>query len=185
MKNVTWHRGIGADITSDMSISEQLEISGLNWAVHTSPVTYGLNMQRFTSDYRRAVYRADTNLLLDTCGKNWEPFQNFQILETFHRFCGHAGLTIDHLGALNEGRIIFASANLPHEINVRQVGDIVRARVLLLNHHTVGNGLQVRVQAERLVCANGMTMPVKIGNRVVNHVGVFDAIARSGGQEFS
>lgn len=64
MSNTTWHRGIGSDITSDMTIDEQLEVAGLNWEVATSEIKYGDYFQN-QSDYKKAIYRADNGLLLD------------------------------------------------------------------------------------------------------------------------
>lgn len=171
MTSITWHRGIGAKITPDMSIEQQLVVAGLDWQVETSPIKYA---GRYDSEYKRAVYRTDTGELLDCCGKNWKPYQNKDLLQTFHRFCGEANLTVDHLGALDSGRVIFAGADLPVNFDVQNVGDIVRGRLLLFNFHKVGYGLQVKIQGERLVCANGMTLPVTTGSRVINHVSAFN-----------
>lgn len=175
MSNVTWHRGIGSEITSDMSIDDQLEIAGLNWEVATSEIKYGSNFEK-QSDFKKALYRTDNGILLDTCGKNWKPYQNKELVQAFHQFCTTANLTVDHLGSLDNGRIIFAGAELPREINVGNVGDIVRGRILLFNFHKVGYGLSVRVQMERLVCTNGLTEPVRVGQKTINHVSAFDSI---------
>lgn len=172
MSNITWHRGIGSDVSASMTLDEQLVAAGLNWDVATSDVSYG---DRYESGYKKAIYRTDTGDLLDCAGKNWIPYQNKDLLEVFHRFCGDAGLSIDHLGALDGGRVIFAGADLPISFDVRNVGDIVRGRLLLFNFHKVGFGLQVKIQAERLICTNGMTLPVTMGNRVINHVSAFNA----------
>lgn len=177
MAFTSWTRGIGSEVSPNMSLEKQLELAGLNWEVATSPISYGCDFQHNTIDgeYRKAIYRSDTGMLLDVGGKQWRPFQNRDIVSAFHNFCEKAGLQMNHLGSLEDGRTIFASANLPSEINVRQVGDIVRARVILINYHKVGFGLSIRLQMERLVCLNGMAQPVRIGNRVVTHVGNFDS----------
>lgn len=174
MTTLQWHRGIGTDITPDMSVEDQLQLAGLNWQALTSPIAYG-QWYGHTSQERQAIYRSDTGALLDVAGKHWTPFQNREIVQTFHNFCEGTGLSIDHLGSLEDGCTIFASANLLRELNIRKVGDIVRGRVLLFNYHKVGFGLSIRVQLERLVCTNGMTQPVRIGARSLTHVGHFDA----------
>lgn len=171
MNNVTWHRGIGTDIDSTMTLDQQLEKSGLNWNVGTSPVRYSGQNLNYYSDYRKAVYREDTGLLLDCAGKNWEPFQNREIVKIFHDFCNASGLSLDHLGYLDEGRTIFASADLKATHDINEVGDLVKGRVILLNYHSVGKGLQVRLQCERLICTNGMTQPITIGAKPITHVG--------------
>lgn len=169
-----WHKGIGCSVSSDMTLQQQLEEAGLNWEVATSEIKYG-KFFPYQSDFKKAVYRTDNGKLLDTCGKNWKPYQNKELIETFHRFCENTNLQIDHLGSLEGGRVIFAKAELPIEIDVAKVGDIVRGRILLFNYHKVGFGLNIRVQFERLICTNGMTLPVKAGNKVINHVSAFDS----------
>lgn len=175
MNSTFWHRGIGSEIFSNSSIDQQLQDSGLNWEVDTSDICYGHWGHEYQSDFKKAVYRTDNGKLLDTCGKNWKPYQNKEIVETFHEFCRDASLKINHLGSLEEGRVIFAAAKLPIEIDVRKVGDVVSGRILLFNFHKVGYGLNIRVQFERLVCSNGMTLPVRVGQRVINHVSSFDS----------
>jgi len=174
MTQVTWHRGIGADITSDMSVDDQLEVAGLDWEVRTSPISYG-NETRYDTDKRKAIYRADTGTLFDVASDRWTPFQNREIVETFHNFCGQSDLTIAHLGLLQGGRTIFAGADLKRSFDVKQVGDIVRGRLLLFNYHAVGYGLVVKLHLERLICTNGMTQPVRVGNRTIGHVGGFNS----------
>lgn len=169
MSNTVWHRGIGSDITSDMTIDEQLEVADLNWEVATSEIKYGDYFQN-QSDHKKAIYRADNGLLLDVAGKNWQPYQNRDLLQVFHSFTNAVDLQIDHLGSLDNGRVIFAGANLNIELDIAKVGDIVRGRILLFNFHKVGYGLQVRLQFERLVCTNGMTQPVRVGSRSLTHV---------------
>ena len=66
MTNTTWHRNVGADITADMTAKEQLQAAGLDWTVETSPIRYGQAYEYKGKDYRRAVYRSDNGLLLDT-----------------------------------------------------------------------------------------------------------------------
>lgn len=172
MTTITWHRGIGASITPDMSIDDQLIAARLDWEVETSAIRYA---DRYESEYKKAVYRTDTGELLDCCGKNWKPYQNKDLVETFHRFCEGTNLKIDHMGALEGGRVIFAGADLKTDFDVRNVGDVVSGRLLLFNFHKVGYGLQVKLQAERLICTNGMTLPVTTGSRIINHVKAFDS----------
>lgn len=170
MVNQVWHRGIGINVSDDMSLSEQLSAAGLNWQVETSDIRYG---QGYQSEYKRAIYRSDNGMLLDCCGSNWMPYQNSEILETFHKFCEGTELKIDHLGFLEDGRIIFASADLPKTLDVKGVGDIVKSRILLFNYHKVGYGLQAKIQLERLVCTNGMTQNVHLNGRTMSHIGAF------------
>lgn len=173
MNNTLWHKGIGADVSPGMTIDQQLEKAGLNWQVGTSEIQYGDRFE-YQAKAKKTLYRLDNGQLLDVVGKDWKPYQNSELLQVFHEFCESANLELNHLGSLDKGKTIFASADLPIEIDVRKVGDIVRGRLLLFNHHKLGYGLNIKVQFERLVCTNGLTTPVRIGNRIVNHVSAFN-----------
>ena len=167
------YRGIGAEINPGMTIDEQLEAASLNWEVATTDVSFGDNIQ-YKSDYRKALFRADTGQLLDTVGKNWQPFQNREIVTTFNQFLEESKLEIEHLGSLDQGRTIFATAKLNDEFALSQE-DLVEGRLLLTNYHKQGRGLKVDLMTRRLVCSNGMTVPVRVGGRTITHVSNFDS----------
>ncbi len=167
------YQGIGAEIDKDLTVNEQIEAAGLNWTVATSPIKYG---DRFNqeSDYRKALYREDTGKLLDTVGKNWKPYQNKEIVASFNSFCFENGLQIDHLGSLDDGRCIFATAKLNSSFALSG-DDIVSGKILLTNYHKSGCGLTVSLMTVRLVCTNGLVLPVRVGKKVISHVSSFNA----------
>lgn len=170
--SVKLYRGIGAEIDKDLTVDEQCLLSGLNWTVATSPIKYGTNFGH-ESDYKKALYREDTGKLLDTVGKNWKPYQNFQIVESFNSFCFENGLEIDHLGSLDDGRCIFATARLNSSFALSG-DDIINGKILLSNYHKSGCGLTVSLMTVRKICTNGLTLPVRVGKKVISHVSSFD-----------
>ena len=171
-ENLALYRGVGAALDPRLDIDEQLTAAGLNWQVAISELRYGASFAH-QSDYRKAIYRSDNGLLLDTAGGRWQPFQNHQILETFQQFCRDAGIELEHLGALRQGRTIFATAKLNEQFDLTRE-DVTDGRILLTNYHEFGAGLRVDLMTNARICTNGMTLPVRVGSRTINHVGAYN-----------
>jgi phage/plasmid-like protein (TIGR03299 family) len=171
-ENLDMYRGVGAAINPGLSIHQQLESAGLNWQVEISDVRYGHSFSH-QSDYRKAIYRSDNGFLLDTVGGRWQPFQNRQILETFQQFCSEAGIELEHLGELRQGRTIFATAKLNEQFDLTR-DDVTDGCVLLTNYHEFGAGLRVDLMTNARICTNGMTLPVRVGSKTINHVGLYN-----------
>jgi phage/plasmid-like protein (TIGR03299 family) len=168
----TWYRNLGTPIASGMTIDEQLKEAGLDWTVELSPIGYGDDLS--TEEYL-AAYRSDTQEVLSIYGKWRKPFQNRQILETFHTFCEQNDLQIDRIGCLKAGKELFAFTKLPIEIDVKKVGDITETHLMITESHECGRGLQIDLYFNRLVCTNGMTRPVRQRQQIINHVSEYNS----------
>lgn len=170
-----WHRNVGIEITSGMSLNEQLEAAGLNWTVERSPYCYGDDFQ-FQDNKSVIAYRSDNGEVLDRHGPRRNVFQNAAIVQAFHDFCDNSGddLTIERLGSLDGGKSLFATAKLKHTIDVAQVGDLIESRVLLTESHVSGVALQIRLFFNRLICTNGMTELVKLRGQTLTHMKEFN-----------
>jgi phage/plasmid-like protein (TIGR03299 family) len=168
----TWYRNLGTAIASGMTIDDQLKAAGLDWTVELSPIRYGDDCS--TEEYL-AAYRSDTQEVLSVYGKWRKPFQNRQILETFHTFCEQNDLQIDRIGCLKAGKELFAFTKLPIEIDVKKVGDITETHLMITESHECGRGLQIDLYFNRLVCTNGMTRPVRQRQQIINHVSEYNS----------
>jgi phage/plasmid-like protein (TIGR03299 family) len=168
----TWYRNLGTPIASGMTIDDQLQAAGLDWTVELSPIRYGDDCS--TEEFL-AAYRSDTQQVLSVYGKWRKPFQNRQILETFHTFCEQNDLQIDRIGCLKAGKELFAFTKLPIEIDVKKVGDITETHLLITESHECGRGLQIDLYFNRLVCTNGMTQPVRQRQQIINHVSEYNS----------
>jgi phage/plasmid-like protein (TIGR03299 family) len=168
----TWHRDTAVDIQPGMAVDQQLKTAGLDWQVNLSPVFYGDEKQHKAPVI--AAYRSDNNAFFDIYTKR-KPWQNAEIVETFNRFCDGANLPISYLGNLDGGRILYAAAKLPEMIAPAQsVGDLTEGYLLLEDSHLNGRGLSISIYANRLVCTNGMKRPVRLGQKIISHVGQFN-----------
>lgn len=174
------YKGIGAPVDSSMSIDEQVKAAGLDWEVKKSYVRYGEFFEE-VDEATCAVYRpADPDRGMPKAKRfcyaspEWTPFQNTEIVETFNKFCNDAGIEIEHLGALQDGGCIFATARMNETFSVMNSDDIVAGRILLTNYHTYGKGLRVDMMTVRLICTNGLTTSVRNKSKVITHLGAYN-----------
>lgn len=172
MTTRSWYRNLGTAVTAGMTIDNQLQAAGLDWSVELSPIRYGDDCM--TEEFL-AAYRSDTNQVLSVYGKWRKPFQNRQILETFHTFCQQHDLQIDRIGCMKAGKELFAFTKLPVVIDVKKVGDVTEAHLLITESHECGRGLQVDLYLNRLVCTNGMVRPVRTNQAIINHVSEYNS----------
>lgn len=167
-----WHRDTAVDIQPGMTVDQQLQAAGLDWQVNLSPVFYGDQKQHKAPVF--AAYRSDNNAFFDIYTKR-KPWQNAEIVEVFNRFCDGAELPISHLGKLDGGRVLYAAAKLPEMIAPAQaVGDLTEGYLLLEDSHKNGTGLSISLYANRLICTNGMKRPVRLGQKIISHIGKFN-----------
>lgn len=166
-----WHRGTATEV-SGMNINEQLKASGLDWEVVTSGFRYGDRYQ-FRQTDTQVAFRSDNGMFIDTYTDR-KPWQNREIIEHFHEFCDGAGLTVTHIGSLNDGKQIYATAKLPVVTDVIRCGDVTEHWLMLRDSHVNGKGLQVSVYSNRLVCTNGLHQLIRQGSKTISHLGSFN-----------
>jgi phage/plasmid-like protein (TIGR03299 family) len=163
-----WHRGCAIDVQG-LTLDQQLKQAGLDWEVETSGFRYGEKYQHRSTEVK-AAFRSDTGMFLDIYSAR-EPWQNREILQHFHDFCDGAGLKVTQIGSLDQGRKIFAAAEMELRTDVLNCGDITRWWLLLQDSHMNGQGLKISVYANRVVCTNGMHELIKGRNQNISHLG--------------
>lgn len=168
-----WHRGCAIPVAG-LSIDEQLRQARLDWEVLTTGFRYGDKYQ-YRETNAQAAFRSDTGMFLDIYTDR-KPWQNREIVEHFHHFCEESdmGLEVSHIGSLKDGKILMAAAKLPIVTEIAKVHDITEWWLLLKDSHLNGNGLQVSLYCNRMVCTNGMHDLVRVNNKVMAHTGEFD-----------
>lgn len=172
-----WHRGT-AIAAAGLTLDEQLEAAGLNWDVVTSGFRYG-NSYQFRETDVKVAFRSDNGMFIDTYSDR-QPWQNREILDHFHQFCDASDLAVSHIGSLNNGKQIYAAAKLPVQIDVANCGDITEYWLLLRDSHLNGQGLQVSLYGNRMVCTNGLHELIRQGSQTIAHLGNFNKERVSG-----
>jgi phage/plasmid-like protein (TIGR03299 family) len=154
-----WH-GLGTQVPAEATGEEMLVVAGLNWTVKRRQ----LAMRSATTDRRmlteplagfRAIVRSDTDHVFQVASDRYQPVQNREIVDFFREFCEAGHATVETVGALRDGAVIWALARL----NGGSTAEIMRddklqGYMMLATSHdgslkTIGKPTQVRV-----VCGN-------------------------------
>ncbi|MGL5925516.1 DUF932 domain-containing protein [Chroococcidiopsis sp.] len=167
-----WNRQTGIAIESGASVQSILDAANLNWEVEVSPERYG-HFGEYTSPDSFVAFRSDNGMKLSNYGASRKPLQNREVIGMFSDFLNKAGLEIDTVGTFANGRELWASVDLPtqYDIDVRKVGDITKAKLMLIESHALNKGLQIMVYYDRLACTNGMTQKLSTQAGVIAHTG--------------
>jgi phage/plasmid-like protein (TIGR03299 family) len=129
--------------------------SGLNWQVEKRPIFD----EKGTKLPILGTFRSDTDQFLGPVGENYHIIQNDELFRLPERLVKE-GTPVEYAqaGTLKGGLGAFVQYNLPKlDIDVKKKGDIVRMSVMIRTMHNGSGSLFYRLQAERLVCLNGMT----------------------------
>lgn len=180
MKRTIWHGGTAKQVTSDMDVTDQLQAVDLDWDVLNIPGQYTNPVTQEIEDIpgHSLACRSDNGTVLDVYNKGRQSWSNREVFTAFNQFCDESemGLTVDFVGSLNGGKQFYLAAKLPLEMKMkRDVNDITEAYLLCRDSHLDGNGQQILIYADRLICTNGMTRRVKLKQSVTSHSRAFSA----------
>jgi hypothetical protein len=197
MNDRVWHRGTAVELQPGLTVDQQLAAARLDWDIKLADLEFSVDGQRKRPKGQKVAYRADTGEFIDTYKKR-QVWQNRQIVEVFNQFCDNAKIPMTHLGYLNDKNQVFCAALLAEHTRNRSSIDKNQSYLMLQNGHRNGDGLQVWIYSNRLICVNGQTHAVTnaqdvtqfikgkaIGGvndrrvkdrlKVINHVGSFNA----------
>lgn len=156
---VPWH-GLGVQVPEGSTGTEMLTAAGLNWQVKshrifTRQATDGKVVEIESS---RAIVRQDSNKVFMIAGHGYQPHQTSDIVGFFQEFCLAGNATMETVGALKDGAVVWALAKLQADAK-RIIGgvDELKGYMLLATSFdgslkTTGSPTQVRV-----VCHNTLT----------------------------
>jgi phage/plasmid-like protein (TIGR03299 family) len=125
------------------------------------------------------IFRSDTNRCLGSVREAYQEVQNIDLLR-MPELLQSAGVNVKfkRAGEMNGGERVYAEYELPFEVDVREVGDIVRASIVSSTRHDGKGAVINNVNLNRLVCTNGVTMKTAYALQYARHnSGVEFAIA--------
>ena len=164
-----WHE-LGHKVSDTATGEEMLTVAGLNYRVQRRALAMRTTklgdptMLTAELDGFRAIVRSDTNHVFQVASDRYQPVQNIDIVNFFREFCEAGHASVDTVGALRDGAVIWALAKLNGGSSATLVGgDELRGYMLLATSHdgslkTIGKPTQVRV-----VCGNTMAMALGDG----------------------
>lgn len=148
-----------------------LNAASLNWEVHKRALAMRPLLENGEVDKSRmltaplegfqAVVRGDNDHVFQIASDRYEIVQNYQVVDFFREYCEAGNASLETVGALRDGAVIWALAKLDAKSGligpnsaIESLRDIVEAYMLLATSHdgtlvTIGQPTQVRV-----VCQN-------------------------------
>ena len=146
-----WH-GLGEVLESAPTISEAIELSGLNWEVGLKDLQTvdGIPVPN------RATFRKDTGAVLGVVGPRYVPLQNSDAFDWFQPFIESGECELHTGGSLCQGEKVWVLAKINRDNSVIAGDDEVAKFVLLSNSHNGTTAIRVGFTPIRVVCANTM-----------------------------
>lgn len=157
-----WH-GIGAKLDPTATPAEFLKAAKLDWSIDSVPVYAHTDQGAIEIPNKRAFLRSTDHKVMTLASSAWKPFQNAYVVDFMKRYCDAGGATMETVGALRDGQVVWALARINHDFEVRK-GDRVNGYILITSPHQVGQSIQVRSTTVRVVCANTMAMADRASN---------------------
>jgi phage/plasmid-like protein (TIGR03299 family) len=149
-----WH-GLGFEVPENATGAEMLDTAKLNWLVQRRNIAMksadGKSLLVGPLKGWLAIVRADTNDVFQVSSDRYHPVQNKEIVEFFREYCEAGHATMETVGGLKGGAIVWALAKLNGKSTVDIGGvDKVEGRLLLATSHdgtvrTIAKAVQTRV----------------------------------------
>lgn len=156
-------------IDGDRPIIPQIEGTALDFKLETRPCYHQTPDGFKDYDARRFLVNGNTNEIFDVVGKNWQPHQPLEVLESFQDWVNSTNeLKLTHVGQLDGGRIVYGLADFPDVIQFGE--DTTVAKVLLTNMNKLGYATRIELFTYRIVCSNGLTVRSRKGSMRINHL---------------
>lgn len=163
-----WH-GLGYEVPANATGAEMLRIAKLDWAVQRRAIAMrpgdGNKQVMLTAPLAnfRAIVRQDNDQVFQVSTDRYEPVQNREIVEFFREYCEAGHATMETVGGLKGGAIVWALAKLNGGSDAILGGvDALKGYMLLATSHdgslrTIGKPTNVRV-----VCWNTLSASLGI-----------------------
>lgn len=152
-----WH-GLGKVFNQEITIEQALKESGLDFHVDKLPNIHRLGTgQEIISDSSFFTVRTDVQKVLGTrLGPDYTVYQNTEALDIVDELLKTKKITIETVGAIDEGRKVFTCLKLNNSIVVDGSDEIFQY-VLLANSHDGSLAITAMPTNVRVVCNNTLS----------------------------
>lgn len=171
-QQAAWH-GLGQVFNTEITIENALIDAGLDFDVIKQPNIHRLsNGQDEVSTTSFFTERTDVNKVLGGhVGANYTVYQNTDALQLVDEMVKTKMVTIETVGAVDEGRKVFTCLKLTNPIIVGK-GDEITQYVLLANSHDGSLAITAMPTNIRVVCNNTLSAALagsKVGMHKIRH----------------
>lgn len=158
-----WH-GMGTEITNDMTLDQMIVEAGLDYSIIEMPSVYNGGTEDdpeyFLTPNRKDLIRSDNRMWIsEMSGNRYEVRQPKQIVEFFRDLCDFGGFEIVTLGALFDGKRVWAQAQ--RKGGASELDGMHKPKIFLAEGYDGTLATIAKFADERIVCAN--TMGIALG----------------------
>ena len=128
--------------------TEKLEELGLNWEVTKEPIQ---TVSGIEIPEKMAMMRSDTEVVLGIHGKNYDPYQNHELMELLHQISTQTSLEVHTGGLFKEGAKVWFQLKSD---NLSLNGDVIKGFLSGFNSFDGSSSLGLGNSTETVSCEN-------------------------------
>jgi phage/plasmid-like protein (TIGR03299 family) len=176
---------LGSHVAEALTWADAVEMADLNWDPVERPLLYrfggsGGGAYRRIED-RKAIVRSDTGAFLGDVGINYQPVPNLSAGAFLTPIVESGAGKFLRAGHLGGGRVIFGVVQLGEDVtldlpaNGDPYVETFRPLLVMMSAHDGTCQVRASIVVMRLVCTNGLTLPVMARHYFVRHTGNVEA----------
>lgn len=154
-----WH-GLGQTIDPNATPEEWQRAAGIEWEAKRTPVVFNNIKDEYQQwDDKHVLYRSDTGMPLSVVSDDYQIVQPAQVMGFFGTLAEQGGFQIETVGAIREGRRIWALARVGE--NAKIMDDEVAPYLLLATSYDASMATVAKFTTVRVVCNNTLQASLK------------------------
>lgn len=156
---VPWH-GLGQTIDPKATPEEWQRAAGIEWEAKRTPVVFN-NIKDEYQEWKdkHVLYRSDTGMPLSVVSDDYQIVQPAHVMGFFGTLAEQGGFQIETVGAIREGRRIWALARVGE--NAKIMDDAVAPYLLLATSYDASMATVAKFTTVRCVCNNTLQAALK------------------------
>lgn len=171
-----FYGGVGTDVSRAESFLQALQMAGLDFDIEQSPVFSDRPQGKVLIPDRRSNWRSDDGGYLGTVGNAYQPIPNRDLGGPIDALIEQGLGKLRHLSGLRGGSVFMATMDLSNTIklplpNGMEDFDLLQPKLHITSSHDGTRAERGSLTIERLVCTNGLTMPVSVQSFAIRHTG--------------
>lgn len=171
-----WHN-LGQHVNPNATPEEWQRAAGIEWEAKRTPVVFNNIKDEYQEwNDKHVLYRSDTGMPLSVVSDDYQIVQPAHVMGFFGTLAEQGGFKIETVGAIREGRRIWALARVGE--NAKIMDDEVAPYLLLATSYDASMATVAKFTHQRVVCRNTLdaAMKAKAGKNTITipHSAVFN-----------
>lgn len=151
-----WHNQ-GVVFQEEVSGQEMLKLAGIDYEVYSREIFTTIETDAVLIPDQKAIVRKDTKTVLGVVGKDFEIYQNREIVDFFEGLAQEKKIIFETAGALNKGETVWIQARIP-DLQMCIKGDYINGYMAIRTGHIGNYTLSCFPTLTRILCQNTMKM---------------------------